>query len=156
MTEMKVAANSEVLKTVVGSCIALCMWDNIKRVGGMVHIMYPQSNGNITEPRGKYADTAVEALLSAMFKRGCKKENITAICAGGASMFNYQNINNITIGEKNYQIIKECLSKFNILLKTKEVGGTSGRRVVMNTSDGRVMITTLDNQSTFTIKKNSK
>ena len=56
IAEMKVIQGPGVLKTVVGSCIALCIWDKVKKMGGMVHIMMPRSKNKPPLSEGKYAD----------------------------------------------------------------------------------------------------
>ncbi len=146
IAEMKIAVKEDTIKTVVGSCIALCLWDQTALAGGMVHIMMPESNGYKVESKGKYADTAVESLLNEMLNNGCKKENLIAGISGGASMFSNNNgkIDDISIGEKNSQVVKQYLHKFRIPIKSEDIGGNTGRRVVFEPSNGKITIKTLD------------
>lgn len=146
IAEMKIVKKPDTLKTVVGSCIALCLWDKTTFSGGMVHIMMPESNGNRVEQKGKYADTAVESLLNEMIKKGCDQENLIARIVGGASMFNnnYEKIDVGNIGEKNTQIVKQYLNKFNISIKSEDTGGISGIRVVFDPSTGKVISSSLN------------
>ncbi len=140
IAEMKIAKSPDTLKTVVGSCIALCLWDRRTSSGGMVHIMMPKSNGNKAEQKSKYADTAVETLLNEMISKGSKQETIIAKIAGGASMFDHKNdkTEDEHIGEKNSRIVKKMLSKLNIPLRSEDTGGTAGRRVVFNPLTGNI------------------
>ena len=72
IAEMKIVRKPDILKTVVGSCIALCLWDKNTNMGGMVHIMMPYSiNFKITR-KEKFADLAVDYLLDEMKRSGCK------------------------------------------------------------------------------------
>lgn len=146
IAEMKIAGKEDTIKTVVGSCIALCLWDQTTLAGGMVHIMMPESNGYKVALKGKYADTAVETLLNEMTKNGCKKDNLIAKIAGGASMFSSDNgkIADMSIGEKNSQVVKQHLHKFNISIKSEDTGGTMGRRVVFEPSTGKISIKIFD------------
>lgn len=142
IADMKVAKKPDTLKTVVGSCIALCLWDKTTLTGGMAHIMMPGSNGcNITN-KGKYVDTAVESILNEMLKMtDCKQENLVAYIAGGASMFDLSRNNKeeVKIGMKNYLEVKKYLKKFNIKIKSEDTGGILGRRVVFNPGTGEMI-----------------
>ncbi len=146
IAEMKVVEKSDTLITVVGSCIALCLWDKTTSTGGMVHIMMPEHDGDNVEPKGKYANTAIETLLNEMIKNGCNKENLIARIIGGASMFNNKDntMNGAYIGEKNSRIVKKYLHKFNIPIKSEDIGGTSGRRIAFDPSSGEITIKALD------------
>ncbi len=142
IADIKVVKSPDTLKTVVGSCIALCLWDKTTASGGMVHIMMPDSKEHENGSKGKYADTAVRALIDKMIKTGCKEEYLTAEIAGGASMFlskNHDNTDGNNIGMKNSQTVKKILHKFNIPLKSEDTGGTSGRRIVFDPSTGEVL-----------------
>ncbi len=74
----------------LGSCIGIALYDSDKKIGGLVHIMLPDSNQfkNIVNPL-KYADLGIEDLFKKMLNLGCRKTSITAKIAGGASMFNF-------------------------------------------------------------------
>ena len=87
MSEIYVAKAPCVIKTVVGSCIALCIWDQESKIGGMAHIMMPHHNGDLSAPKGKYADTAVDELINKMEKQGAVLKHMIATCIGGAAMF---------------------------------------------------------------------
>ena len=143
MNEIYITKSPYLIKTVVGSCIALCVWDSYGQIGGMGHIMLPESNGDQDAPPGKYADTAVKYLISKMINEGSLLKNMQATCAGGASMFrNHQNKIE-PVGIKNYKIVKNELTHFGIPIVTEAVGGTLGRKVLMNCASGKITISTL-------------
>lgn len=143
MSEIYVTKSPYLIKTVVGSCIALCIWDSHCRIGGMGHIMLPESNGDPKAPPGKYADIAVKSLISTMIDEGSSITNMLAACVGGASMFqNHQNKFE-PVGKKNYRTVKKELMYFGIPIVTEAVGGISGRRVEMNCTSGAITISTL-------------
>lgn len=143
MNEIAVAAHAGLFKTVVGSCIALCLWDSLNRVGGMGHIMLPQSNGDAAAPAGKYADTAVKALVALMMKQGGSVKNMQATCVGGASMFQNHMRKFESVGSKNYRMVQKELAGYGIPIVTQAVGGTSGRKVKMDCATGAVTISML-------------
>ncbi len=149
IADMKIAKKTDTLKTVVGSCIALCLWDKITLTGGMVHIMMPNSNGNEVINKGKYADTAVESILNEMLETtGSQKEDIVAHIAGGASMFDYSENDNIEmkIGIKNSLTVKKYLKNFNIKIKSEDTGGTLGRRIVFTPATGEMVSSILSKE----------
>jgi len=141
-----VAQSSDTLKTVVGSCIALCLWDRENRTGGMVHIMLPSHDRSRDGLKGKYADTAVHALLDAMEKKGSRRQDLVASVVGGASIFGrFSRVPVPSVGTLNYESVRGQLRECAIPVRLEETGGSSGRRVVLDCSTGRVSVTTLGN-----------
>jgi len=139
MSEIVVSRNGDSYRTIVGSCIALCLWDKKKQLGGMAHIMLPRRNGDKKAGPGKYADTAVQALLNKMIHRGCKPANLTASVFGGASLFKHVEPGSYhPIGRLNYQVIREQLDHFGIQISKEEIGGSRGKRIVFDCASGNV------------------
>jgi chemotaxis protein CheD len=149
MSQILVAADPAELKTVVGSCIALCLWDRKMRIGGMAHIVLPERNGDKNADEGKYADTAVTCLVSRMVERGADVRNFIAACAGGASMFHRSRISTCTVGMKNARSVRIQLEKLFIPIVAEDVGGYSGRKVAFHCSDGRLEVTVLNRKALF-------
>jgi chemotaxis protein CheD len=149
MTEICVVDDASTLKTIVGSCIALCLWDGQSRIGGMAHIMMPRRNGDADAPAGKYADTAVQALVAEMVKRGASTGRLTATCAGGASMFAARTREKQTVGDRNFEAVLDCLNRHRIPIRTRDIGGTAGRRIVFDCSSGMICISTLMKSTVF-------
>ncbi|MDN7012943.1 chemotaxis protein CheD [Methanoculleus sp. FWC-SCC3] len=111
----------------LGSCIALILHDQRRSLAGLAHIMLPESRGETDRP-GKFADTAIRALLEEMKQQGSIKSSITAIVVGGASMFAFS-ANSLNIGERNATVVKELLQKQGIRIEHEETGGKIGRSV---------------------------
>ncbi|BBL67889.1 chemotaxis protein CheD [Methanoculleus chikugoensis] len=111
----------------LGSCIALILHDQRRSLAGLAHIMLPESRGDTDRP-GKFADTAMSALLEEMGKAGSTKSSITAIVVGGASMFEFS-ANSLNIGERNATAVKERLQEQGIRIEHEETGGKVGRSV---------------------------
>jgi chemotaxis protein CheD len=127
----------------LGSCIGLTLYDDSLNIGGMVHIMLPDSAGRTDRP-GKYADTAIPLLIEELGSLGSKKRSLTAKMAGGACMFEYFGTN-LNIGERNIQKVKSLLSSSQIKLISEDVGGKVGRSVTfLPLSRGRVSIRRAD------------
>ncbi|MBN2414476.1 chemotaxis protein CheD [bacterium] len=148
IAEIGVLESPGTLKTVVGSCIALCIWDRYKKIGGMVHIMMPKKTGHTdSDGEGKYADTAVQALFARMSEMGCNREDLIASLIGGASLFGSRlsNGGRKPIGIENFEAVKKELGMFRLSIHREDIGGDTGRRVVFDCDTGEIEITNLSN-----------
>lgn len=128
-----VARDTVNVVTVLGSCVAVCLYDSINKIGGINHYMLPLWNGTgLASP--KFGNIAIERLLEEMLRNGAKKEYIIAKVFGGANQTN----STMYIGDRNIQIAIDLLMKFNIKIVSKSVGGEIGRKIMFDTSSGEV------------------
>ena len=97
MGEMSVAAGGEALRTLLGSCVGLALYDRRRKIGGLAHIVLPCAREKTDRP-GKFVDTAVPALIERMEKLAGIHLKMTAKLAGGASMFSTALDTNIGLG----------------------------------------------------------
>lgn len=141
MADYVVTNNSGVLITTVGSCVAIGIYDG-KGVGGLAHIMLPEHDGK-SELTGKFADTAIPAMIQEMKRMNADISNIRAKIAGGAQMFNFPSFS-FSIGERNIQKVREVLKKNRIKIVGEEVGKNYGRTVEFHTSTGKMIVRTSD------------
>lgn len=143
IADLNVAMSPQKLITVgLGSCIGIALYDGKHSIGGLAHIMLPNSTqfSRINNPM-KFADLAIPLLLEKMTTKGANKRNIVAKIAGGASMFNFSDKSMIMdIGNRNGNSVKEILKKLSIPLISEAIGGNKGRTMVFNTSNGSVQI----------------
>lgn len=122
----------------LGSCVGICLYDPIKRIAGLAHVLLPESNICPSERNiYKFADTAIEALVQSMVKQGCTRPRITAKIAGGANMFASAGK---SIGERNVEVVKRELMRLNIRLVAEDTGKNYGRTVDINPENGLVTI----------------
>jgi chemotaxis protein CheD len=139
------AGRGDSIKTVVGSCIALCLCDIVKGMSGMTHIMMPRSLAYRSKDKdadpGKYADTGVPHLLKIMLDAGCDKSRLKAKICGGAAMFNTSL--SMGIGRQNRDVVVETLKTYGLQLVFEDTGGTCGRTVVIECSTGQLFIRSL-------------
>jgi chemotaxis protein CheD len=129
----------------LGSCIGIALYDNTKSLGGLAHIMLPDSTqfNNVTNPL-KFADLAVPILIEKLERLGASKRNLKAKIAGGASMFNFSDKSMIMdIGNRNGIAVKIALKKYSIPLIGEDIGGNKGRTMILDSSDGVVKIKTV-------------
>ncbi|WP_421907825.1 chemotaxis protein CheD [Methanolacinia petrolearia] len=122
----------------LGSCIAVVLHDKKKAVGGVAHVMLPNSNDKKDRP-GKYADTAVPELLGELIAEGSNKRDIIAKIAGGSSMFR-QFKGNLDIGGRNIEAVKEALNMNRIPLEGEDTGGNVGRSIMYDPGQSGVIV----------------
>ncbi len=126
------------LTTIVGSCIACCIYDDQSKIAGMAHIMLPtkktNNNTNI-DTKAKYADTAIKNLVDLLVKNGANINNLKAKIVGGARIFAHESdMDMFNIGERNAEKVREILKEYRIMIVAEDIGGRTGRNVVLDPS----------------------
>lgn len=143
MADLNLANSPEVLITSgLGSCVGVVLYDEQKHIGGMAHVMLPDSSAmkNQTNP-AKYADTAMNLLLEELLKRGVNQKRLWAKLAGGAQMFSFDSENDLMrIGARNTEAVKKKLKEFGIPIIGEDTGGSHGRTMEFYTETGIVLI----------------
>jgi chemotaxis protein CheD len=142
MAEMEVVADGRVLKTVLGSCVGVLLHDPDRKVSGLAHIMLPARRHD-DEASGKYADSAIPALLERLASSGVRFSALQALLIGGAQMFPMGNASIASIGDQNVQAARRVLSERKIPIVFEDTGGTAGRSVMFDNATGKVAVKTL-------------
>lgn len=146
IADLNVGSSPDKLITVgLGSCIGIALFDSSKYIGGLAHIMLPDSKAfnTINNPL-KFADLAIPILLDKVQNMGALKRNLRAKIAGGASMFNFTDKNMMMdIGCRNMNAVKETLEKLAIPIIGEDCGGNKGRTMIFHTLNGAVQIRTV-------------
>jgi len=125
-----------VVKTILGSCVAVCLFDPVLKIGGMNHYMLPNWTGNdLVSP--KYGNVAIEKLLEKMLVLGSRKENLKAKVFGGGDILLPEK-NSLHIGERNIRVAKMMLAELNIPIIASSTGGNSGRKILFYCGNGEV------------------
>jgi len=125
----------------LGSCVAICIYDNLRRVGGLAHILLPEAFGDVGGKNiYKFADTAIEELIWNMEKCGCVRLHLTAKIAGGANMFASTGK---SIGERNVESVKKELQRLRVRIVAEDTGANYGRTAVFNPEDGSLTVKTI-------------
>ena len=138
ISDLSVGGPPDVIATyALGSCVGICLYDNSRKIGGLAHIMLPDSREakNGSESPRRYADTAIDELLRLMRAKGANPINLTAKIAGGAQMFKTQ-LSTFNIGARNVDAVKRVLSAKNIKIIAEDTGKDYGRTVFFDTSTG--------------------
>jgi len=126
----------------LGSCIAVCVWDPIAQVGGLLHFLLPDSKINLTravQQPATYADTGVPLLLQEALQRGAQPTRMLVHLVGGAEIAGGGGAFNV--GKRNLLAARNLLWRHGVLIKGEEVGGSLARTVHMDVGPGRIRIT---------------
>lgn len=137
IADILVVRAPEQIRTVLGSCIGVAMYDQVAGVGGLSHVILPASNEGSGDP-GKFADTAVDLLLNRLLAEGADAKRIVAKIAGGANMFSAQETGGL--GQRNADAVQARLTHHSISLMASEVGGTKGRKMRLDPATGNVFV----------------
>ena len=133
----------EITTFALGSCLGITIYDPEASVGGMLHVMLPDSSIDAAKAQKNpqmFVDTGVPALFRAAYALGAKKERIVLKVAGGACMKGNADDDYFQIGKRNYLALKKILWKNGVMIQAEEVGGTQGRTMNLGLADGEVTI----------------
>jgi chemotaxis protein CheD len=134
--ELFVSKTPYQINTILGSCVAVCLFDPVTQIGGMNHFMLPYWNGQgLASP--KYGNIAIEKLVEKMISMGCIKNNLKAKIFGGGEVIETQ-IVQFHIGTRNIEVAREILEEKKIPIISSSVGGKLGRKIELVTSTGEV------------------
>lgn len=135
--EYFVANEDLVIQTVLGSCIAACIWDGKVRVGGMNHFMLPDGEGG-GDGSGRYGSYAMELLINEMLKLGARRETMQAkVFGGGAVMAGFTTMN---VGERNTKFVLDYLATERIPIVSQDVMDIHPRKVCFFPVTGKALV----------------
>jgi chemotaxis protein CheD len=137
MGEMAVARKDGMLRTLLGSCLGLALYEPSHQVGGLAHIVLPYSRGKSDLP-AKFVDTAIPALIHELEQLVGRDLRLKAKIAGGANMFASTRTN--SIGLQNVEAAERVLAEFRIPIVARHVGGVKGRNMRLDAGTGRVYV----------------
>jgi len=150
MADLKTCKAPDRLTTLgLGSCVGIVLYDSIAKVGGLAHVMLPDStriknNSN----KAKFADTAIDIMIEDMIRLGASRHRLVSKLAGGAQMFSFShNSDLMRIGEKNVIASKEKLKDLGIKIISEDTGANFGRTIEFNTENGDLHIRTIGKES---------
>ena len=131
-----VSPEPSMITTILGSCVAICLYDPVLQIGGMNHFMLPLWNGQgLASPR--YGNIAIDKLIRNLEAMGSSKSNIKAKVFGGAEII-ATNISQFMIGERNIRLAKDILHEEGIPIVSSSTSGKLGRKIIFNTQTGEV------------------
>ena len=143
IADYKIATPPDKLITIgLGSCVGIAIYDKITKVGGLSHIMLPDSTMFTREIKlEKFADLAIPKMVDEMGR--LRARNLVAKIAGGASMFNFPDKKLVSdIGSRNVMAVEKLLRQLHIPILASHTGGNIGRTMIVNLDSFQVNIRT--------------
>jgi chemotaxis protein CheD len=140
----------------LGSCIAICLYDPVARVGGMLHALLPATPDNPKRKKGnpapaaspaKFVDQGTPLLIEALVKLGARRTRLTAQLCGGAQVLSapgFEEEGILKIGKRNVQAAERALKAAGVQVKARDTGGRIGRTVRLYVASGQVTVKSLE------------
>ena len=137
--QMFISSEPAQVTTIVGSCVAVCLWDSVKRIGGMNHFLLPYTveNGNSSL---RFGNVAVRKLVDRLLKLGSSASSLQAKLFGGACVIEAFKAKEDDLGKQNIRIAREILAFDGIPVISEDVGGLLGRKLIYQTDSGTAWI----------------
>ena len=149
MADLNVCVSPDRITTLgLGSCVGIAVRDPVTKIGGLAHIMLPDSttirnNSNIP----KFADTGIEELVRQVTRKGANRSRQVEKIAGGAQMFGFNsNSEMVRVGERNVQATKKKLAQMRIPILAEDTGKNFGRTVIFYPETGDFVIRAVGKQ----------
>lgn len=142
--------------TLVGSCVAVCLFDPVHRIGGMNHIFLPgKADLNRFDAPARYGINAMELLINKIMRLGGNRKYFIAKAFGGAHMLPVINKNN-SIGSKNVDFVLEFMQSESIKIVSSDLGGNETRKIFFHTDTGDVFLKRIKPSFTLNIIEREK
>ncbi|WP_027414626.1 chemotaxis protein CheD [Aneurinibacillus terranovensis] len=147
MADLNIAKSPDRIRTTgLGSCVGVVLFDTTTKIGGMAHVMLPDSSlskGSVNI--AKYANTAIPKLIDDMEKAGASRYKLVAKLAGGAQMFAFSSgSDTMRIGPRNVEACKIALNSARIPILAEDTGGNCGRTIELDSGTGVLSIRTVN------------
>ena len=147
IADMNIVKQTGTIRTSgLGSCVGVILYDEPKKIAGMLHVMLPDSSLDRSNQINvaKFADTGVYALMELLKAEGVRPMSLKAKIAGGAQMFNFGSSDTIRIGPRNVEAVKKELKRLAIPIIAEDTGGSSGRTIEFNPQTSMLSVRTVN------------
>lgn len=127
------------ITTILGSCVAVCLWDPMTRLGGTNHFLLPlRASG--AEAAERFGNLATEQLIDRLLQLGARRRFLQAKVFGGACVLEAFRKRDSHLGHKNVEAALQVLADGRIPVVARDVGGQRGRKLVFQTDDGSAWV----------------
>jgi chemotaxis protein CheD len=138
-----VSADAQPISLILGSCVAVCIWDSANAIGGATHYMLPSWDGKgVASPR--YGNVAISILLQKLLEAGADRGQLCAKVFGGGCLFDSMREKNANmlqdLGRRNVEVALEMLAKARIPVVSTDVGLDRGKRIEFHTDSGKSVV----------------
>lgn len=143
-----VKGNATIRTAGLGSCVGIVLYDEFKKIAGMVHIMLPDSSLDRSARinHAKYADTGIYMLMELLKSEGGRPMSLKAKIAGGAQMFQYGSTDTLRIGPRNIEAVKQVLRRLAIPIIAEDTGGSKGRTIEFDPTTSMLSVRTVNSE----------
>jgi len=134
-------SSAEIVTYSLGSCLGITIYDPLKKVGGLLHLMLPTSNIDsvkATTMPYMFVDTGVPRLFHAAYNLGAERTRLIVKVAGGAQLLDAQGIFNI--GVRNIETFKKFLAQQGLNIHSNDTGGVASRTLRLDLTNGNTTI----------------
>src|SRR6185503_1820297 len=145
------AADDILIVTVLGSCVSACLWDPLRRIGGMNHFMLPGAAGAASANLGLYA---MEVLINRLLKLGAERSRLVAKVFGGASVL--EGMDALNVGTQNGSFVLQFLAEERIAVAAQDLYDVCPRKVYFFTGTGKVRVKRLGRLRNDTLERRER
>jgi chemotaxis protein CheD len=134
-------SSAELVTYSLGSCLGITIYDPVKKIGGLLHIMLPDSKIDAAKAVSApfmFVDTGVPRLFQAVYHLGAERNRLVVKVAGGSHLLDQNGVFNI--GERNHQAFAALLARNGFPITARDVGGLSSRTLRLDLTTGNVTI----------------
>jgi len=125
----------------LGSCVGVCAYDPVAKVGALLHAMLPEQNGQGPSHAAKYVDSGIMHMLDVLEGQGAQRRRLVVHLAGGAHMLIAPGFKNtLNIGARNADMARAVLQREGLRIAGEDTGGHCGRTVRLHVDDGKVTV----------------
>lgn len=140
--QLFVSSAGHAVTTILGSCVAVCLWDSVAGVGGINHYLLPIFGGDGTAS-SRFGDVAIKELIRQVLDRGGRLHMLQAKIFGGACVVEAFKLRHGHLGESNVRIAEQVLQNAGIPASGRDVGGRRGRKLIFHTDTGAAWVKAL-------------
>ncbi|HCL57979.1 MAG TPA: chemoreceptor glutamine deamidase CheD [Spirochaetia bacterium] len=145
--EYFVSGDDVIISTVLGSCVSVCLFDPVSRIGGMNHFMLPQdveiNEKKIYTSKTQYGIFAMDMIINESLKKGASKKNLQAKLFGGL----FDEESRFQVGKNNIDFARKYLSLENIPIVSESIGGLDARKIYFYPHTGKTLVKKISNQN---------
>jgi chemotaxis protein CheD len=144
IADMRVSTSpdDELVTFALGSCLGVCVYDPVSKVGGLLHVMLPDSEIDAARAEANpfvFVDTGVPRLFKRCYAAGANKQRMNVVVAGGAQTGTGTG-DHFQIGQRNFTMLRRLLWKNGVLITKHDVGGALPRTMSMSMENGTVTL----------------
>jgi chemotaxis protein CheD len=138
--EICISREPAVVSTILGSCIAITMFNERLKIGGICHALLPEKRSPGSDDESRYVDSSITYMLKQLEAMGIKRHEVEIKLLGGADVLDIMDETRPSVGRQNIEKALEMMSTERLTLAFSDVGGKRGRNIRFYTHTGAVLL----------------